>query len=171
MDESATNIRTRIALRNEASQIATVLHDAFIEYQPLYTQAGFAATALASEQLLERMREGPLWVALRDDIIVGTVSAVLKEERLYLRGMAILPQSRGQRIGELLLSQIEAFAAEQGFHRLFLSTTPFLSRAIRLYEKWGFQRTAEGPHDLFGTPLFTMEKILTTESQRQRREM
>jgi hypothetical protein len=29
-----------------------------------------------------------------------------------------------------------------------------------LYEKFGFQRTGEGPHELAGTPLFTMEKKL-----------
>jgi hypothetical protein len=43
---------------------------------------------------------------------------------------------------------------------LFLSTTPFLTHAIVLYEGLGFQRSNEGPHDLFGTPLFTMVKTL-----------
>jgi len=47
---------------------------------------------------------------------------------------------------------------ERGCKRLYLSTTPFLHSAIRLYERCGFRRTDEGPHDLFGTPLFTMEK-------------
>jgi ribosomal protein S18 acetylase RimI-like enzyme len=43
---------------------------------------------------------------------------------------------------------------------MFLSTTPFLIGAISLYERAGFRRTGEGPHDLFGTPLFSMEKVL-----------
>src|SRR5260370_227302 len=43
---------------------------------------------------------------------------------------------------------------------MYLSTTPFLDRAIRLYERFGFQRSDEGPLDLFGTPLFTMTKRL-----------
>jgi hypothetical protein len=41
-----------------------------------------------------------------------------------------------------------------------LSTTPFLNSAIRLYENFGFRRNEAEPHDLFGTPMFTMEKIL-----------
>ncbi|HEV8659305.1 MAG TPA: hypothetical protein VGS96_11840 [Thermoanaerobaculia bacterium] len=41
---------------------------------------------------------------------------------------------------------------------LVLSTTPFLDRAIALYERCGFRRTDEPPHDRFGTPLFTMRK-------------
>jgi hypothetical protein len=47
-----------------------------------------------------------------------------------------------------------------GYERLLLSTTPFLDRAIRLYEKFGFRRNGEPPHDLFGTPLITMDKII-----------
>ena len=74
--------------------------------------------------------------------------------------MAVLPTARGQRIGELLLVHVEQFAVSKGFRRLFLSTTPFLDRALRLYEKFGFRRTDEGPNDLFGTPLFTMEKAI-----------
>jgi ribosomal protein S18 acetylase RimI-like enzyme len=46
------------------------------------------------------------------------------------------------------------------FRRLFLSTTPFLDRAISLYERFGFQRNEEGLRELFGTPLFTMEKFV-----------
>jgi len=34
---------------------------------------------------------------------------------------------------------------------------------MRLYERFGFQRTEEGPHDLFGTSLFTMEKQLKSQ--------
>ncbi len=41
---------------------------------------------------------------------------------------------------------------------MFLSTTPFLHSAIRLYERFGYRRTDDGMNDLFGTPLFTMEK-------------
>lgn len=70
--------------------------------------------------------------------------------------MAILPEARGHRLGERLLSEIEHYALAQRFRRLTLSTTPFLDRAIRLYEKFGFARY--GSDDLFGTPLLTMAK-------------
>ena len=137
-----------------------MLYEAFREFEPLYTAEGFAATTPRSEQIQERMNEGPVWVALVDGEIVGTVSAFLKREALYVRGMAVLPGTRGARVGKLLMDQVEQYAAEKDCKRLFLSTTPFLERAIRLYEKFGFRRTHEGPHDLFGTPLFTMEKRL-----------
>ena len=77
--------------------------------------------------------------------------------------MAILPTARGQGIGRVLLEQVERFASESGQRRLFLSTTPFLLRAIRLYEQFGFRRSGEGLQDLFGTPLFTMVKPIGEE--------
>lgn len=150
----------RLANASDAEAIASIMLLAFLEYRKLYTTEGFAATAITSVEALSRMRQGPVFVALIDNEVVGTASLVKKDDSLYVRGMAVLPQRRGNRIGELLLTQIEEYAAREGCKRLFLSTTPFLDRAIRLYEKFGFNRSEEGPHELFGTPLFTMEKRL-----------
>jgi putative acetyltransferase len=151
-------VQVRLAVPDDAPSIASVLYESFVEYKDSYTEEGFAATALPSERIKIRMAEGPVWVALRNNTIIGTASAVPRREGLYIRGMAILPSSRGQSIGELLLREIESYASDRGFKRLFLDTTPFLSRAISLYESFGFSRNSENAHDLFGTPLFTMEK-------------
>ena len=105
------------------------------------------------------MREGPIWLAYRDLDPLGTVAAVVKEKSIYIRGMAVLPAARGLKVGARLLQQVERWAFGQNFQRLFLTTTPFLHTAIRLYENHGFQRV-DGVQDLFGTPLFTMEKIV-----------
>ena len=122
----------RVADSDEAGAISAVLHEAFREFEPLYTAEGFVATTPKSEQILERMSEGPVWVALVDGEIFGTVSVVLKREAMYIRGMAVLPRTRGARVGKLLMEQVEQYAAERDFERLFLSTTPFLDRAIAL---------------------------------------
>jgi N-acetylglutamate synthase-like GNAT family acetyltransferase len=136
--------------------IASVLHQAFIEYELLYTPAAFAATTPSSDQIRERWDEGPVWVAMKNENIVGTVAAVPKSSGLYVRSMAVLPSTRGQGIAGQLLNEIENFAVSQQYTRLFLSTTSFLTEAIHLYERFGFQRSDEGQRDLFGTPLFTM---------------
>jgi putative acetyltransferase len=161
-ERNRPGVHIRLAIRDDVAQIASVLYESFIEYKSSYTDEGFAATTPAADQIKIRIEEGPVWVALHDGAIVGTVSAIDMGGALYIRGMAILPTARGQRIGELLLKQIESFASLHGCKRLVLSTTPFLTRAIRLYEHAGFSRSNEGPHDLSGTPLFTMVKSLGT---------
>jgi putative acetyltransferase len=150
----------RTAVPPDAAPIAEALLAAFVEYRPLYTTEAFAATTPTAEQIVARMEEGPVWVATFDEVIVGTVSAVPRGESLYVRGMAVVSAARGHGIGQALFQHVERYATEQRFTRLYLSTTPFLARAIRLYEHLGFQRNDERPHHLFGTPLFTMAKTM-----------
>jgi putative acetyltransferase len=158
---SDVGVLIRNAVIKESSAVASVLLQAFGEYESLYVPAAFAATTPTAGQIEARWSEGPVWVALQNNKIVGTIAAVPKSSGLYIRSMAVLPAARGQGIAGNLLKEIENFAMDYRYQRLFLSTTPFLYDAIRLYEKFGFIRTSDGPHDLHGTRLFTMEKYLT----------
>ncbi|HST06407.1 MAG TPA: GNAT family N-acetyltransferase [Chloroflexia bacterium] len=152
-------LQIRLALPVNVPSIASVLHQAFIEFESLYTPGGFAATTPTTEQIAARWHEGPVWVALLNSDIVGTVSAVLEGDSLYVRSMAVLPSARGHHIGKLLLDQVESYAREHNCRRMFLCTTPFLSGAIRLYENYGFQRENTSQQDLFGTPIFSMKNF------------
>ena len=160
MTDESPDIQIRRAAPADAEAVASVLRESFAEYRDSYTGEAFAATTPAGEQIRGRMDEGPVWVAVRGDVVVGTVSVVPRGESLYVRGMGVLPAARGQRLGEALLRRVEEFASARGHRRLYLSTTPFLARAIQLYERAGFRRCDDGPHELCGTPLFTMEKAL-----------
>ena len=159
-EEVSTGVQIRRALLEDAAAIASVLYESFAEYESSYTPEGFAVTVSTPEQVRDRLKAEPAWVALEGGRIVGTVGATPKGEALYVRSMAVVPSLRGRRVGHRLMECIEEFAASQGFKRMFLSTTPFLARAIKLYERCGFRRSPEGPHDLRGTPLFTMVKNL-----------
>jgi GNAT superfamily N-acetyltransferase len=161
---ASPEIHIRPASPLDAAAIAQILYESFVEYEDLYTPEGFAATALNTSQILIRMREGPVWVASRGEIVLGTVAAVMKGNSVYMRGMAVIPVARGLRVGARLLECVEHWASSQRCVRIFLSTTPFLHPAIRLYESFRFRRTDGGPHDLCKTPLFTMEKHLTKDS-------
>jgi GNAT superfamily N-acetyltransferase len=111
---AVTQVEIRRARPEDAAAIANVLHEAFMVFQPLYTDGGFAATTPGGEQDLTRMREGPVWVALRKSDVLGTVAAVVKGERVYIRGMAVLPSARGSGTGAALLYQVESWAARTG---------------------------------------------------------
>ena len=153
-------LEIRKARPGDAESISSVLLASFLELKPLYSEEGFAVTTPDKERVLLRMAEGPVWVAVLDGQTVGTASVVHRQEGLYIRGMAVLEKARGHQIGWRLLELIENYALENGFDRMFLSTTPFLDRAIKLYKHFGFRRIKRGPHDLHGTPLFSMEKII-----------
>jgi len=150
----------RPATREDAEAISDVLRCAFREYRKSYTRRGYAATTPIASAILPRFAEGPVWIAEHAGKAVGTVSAKRISNAIYIRSMAVVAEARGRKIGSSLLNSVEEFARACDSRRLFLSTTPFLQDAMRLYEHYGFRRTADGPHDLFGTPLFTMEKNL-----------
>jgi hypothetical protein len=150
----------RRASLTDAPMITLVLKTAFAEYEPLYTHEALAATAPPSDVIAQRIREGPVWIAERDGSCIGTVSAVPRDDRFYIRGMATIPAARGLGMGRALLEHVEAYARASGFSQLELRTTPFLTNAISLYERAGFLRTHDGLTDHFGTPTFTMTKPL-----------
>ena len=144
----------------DGDAIAYLLRDAFQEYEPFYTRAGYTATTPDPPTVRERLKEGPTWIAEEAGFVVGTVSGLLRETDLYMRSMAVTPSARGRRIGHALFATAYNLAVERRARRIYFSTTPFLFDAIRFYESLGFRRTGEGPDDLFGTPLFTMAKQL-----------
>jgi L-phenylalanine/L-methionine N-acetyltransferase len=58
----------------------------------------------------------------------------------YLGGVAIHPDYAGKGFGTLMLKEILTFGQERGFLRIELSTATINDKAIRLYEKVGFQK-------------------------------
>ena len=154
----------RRATPSDAGAISALLRRAFEEFEPLYTPQAFVATVQPENGILRRMEEGPLWVGENDPGIIGTVSAMQSEASMLVRGMAVAPETRGQKIGKQLLNLTENYAREQGFASMLLYTTAFLLSAIRLYQSSGFVFTGEktNPH---GTELLGMVKLL--ESHRR----
>lgn len=159
--ERRAEAQIRMAETDDAFAIASVLQRSFVEYESAYTPEAFAATISSPNLIIDRLSEGPIWVAELNDVIIGTVSALPTENALYIRGMAVDPIAQGKKIGYKLLMCVEGFASRNGLKSMFLSTTPFLVRAIRLYEQCGFRRSEEGSDNLFQTPLFTMVKSLS----------
>jgi ribosomal protein S18 acetylase RimI-like enzyme len=108
-------LHIRFALLADAPAMAAVLAEAFAEFKAYYTPGAFAATTLSASVIVERRREGPLWVAEWQGLIVGTASAVPKGTALYVLSVAVRPAARGQRLGQALMRHVEAYAVAQGF--------------------------------------------------------
>ena len=69
-------LEIRKAVSGEASRVAVVLYESFIEYKSFYSDEAFAVTTPASEQIQRRINECSVLVALQDEVIVGTAAAM-----------------------------------------------------------------------------------------------
>jgi GNAT superfamily N-acetyltransferase len=153
------DVKIRLAKTEDAPLIESLLIQSFAEFESFYTPEAFQATAVKSNEIIERMKEGPVWAAVENGKIIGTVSSVLRNGSLYIRGMAVHPEARARGIGELLLNEAEKHALAIKCSRLYLGTTKYLLSAIRLYERMGY-RAVEGVEDFYGMDLIIMEKYI-----------
>jgi hypothetical protein len=74
---ASPNVQIRAATAEDAEAIASVLSRSFAKFKSAYTPKGFAATTPTTDQLRARWSEGPVWIAVFNDSVVGTVSAVI----------------------------------------------------------------------------------------------
>jgi GNAT superfamily N-acetyltransferase len=154
----------------ESAAIEALLRKSFREYKQSYTPEAFEITTPGKCEIEDRVKHWTVWVAVRDNVIVGTVSAYLEGAALHIRSMAVHPKLRGHGIGKMLLARVEHFARTKGCQGLMLNTTPFLTRAIRLYEDFGF-RFSGTERKWCGTQLRTMAKEITSLSKEQERRL
>ncbi len=58
----------------------------------------------------------------------------------YLGGLAVHPSFAGKGYGQQMMQELLAFVKQQGFKRIELSAATINEKAIRLYEKNGFEK-------------------------------
>ena len=158
----ARQVEVRLAGSGDSEAIADVLLRAFGTFREHDTPEAFAAVTPSADEVESRFAEGPIWVAVLDGEIVGSVSLTTEAEGLYLRSMAVRPDMQGLGIGHDLLFAVDEFTSSSDLGRMFLYTTYFVPGAKELYEKHGFKwvrdTTAE---EWYGVPGLEMEKNLS----------
>lgn len=155
------DVEIRAALEKDADEISAILLDSFEEYKPRFSTAAYQATTPDRDEILNRMKEGPAWVAISRGKVVGTISAVPRGSVMLLRDLAVPPAERGRAIGKMLLVHAARYAYHNRYRRLSMQAAPFLTRALREVEQFGFRRIDEGACHFDGTtPVYTMTKPL-----------
>ena len=154
-------LEIRLATPDDSQVISDLIYAAFEPFKSEYTDGAFEYTTPTADMIHPRFDEGPIWLAVRDDEIVGTVSGLPDGERFYIRSMAIKPAVQRDGLGQRLLEALESYAREKGFEKLYLYTTFVLPGAKRLYEKNGFYVLRETqPEEWFDMGGLEMEKKL-----------
>jgi ribosomal protein S18 acetylase RimI-like enzyme len=132
------------AVRRQHAEIRRLLRAAY---------AGYAA-AVAAEvfpvylaDVLDLSADATVLVALDGGTVVGTArlhvhpTAVdLPAGAAYVRAVAVRPGREGGGIARALMASCADRARAAGATSLWLHTTPFMTRAIRLYEGLGYRR-------------------------------
>lgn len=112
---------------------------------------GLPLTVEQERQHLQSVAASPeniLLLAWQEGTIVADASLSRLSRRMHHRaeiGICVARSHWGQGIGSALMAQLLSFAAEQGIRQLNLEVRSDNERAIRLYEKFGFQRVATLP--------------------------
>jgi RimJ/RimL family protein N-acetyltransferase len=75
-----------------------------------------------------------------DDRLIGQLDARGRGDRPAEIGMAVAEGWRGRGVGTALMQRCVDWARDQGIHKLALQVWPHNDAAIRLYEKFGFER-------------------------------
>jgi len=154
-------VRIRHASDTDIEGVRRCLAAAFGPYEASYTPGGFRDTVPTLEALARRFREMTVLVAEDESgEIIGTIAhQVTPSGDGHLRGMAVSPQLQGSRTAEQLLYAAEGELRALGCARVTLDTTHPLQRAIRFYQRRGYEATGRVT-DFFGIALFEYAKSL-----------
>jgi GNAT superfamily N-acetyltransferase len=157
----ASTISIRNARSEDAPEILACLREAFEEFRERYTADAYLDTVLTPETLRERREKMMAFVAVNPvGQVVGTIAAsIVGAEEGHLRGMGVLPSVRGTGIAARLLSYAESELCCRNCKRIALDTTEPLQRAMRFYDKQGYQRSGR-MRDFFGMRLIEYQKAL-----------
>jgi putative acetyltransferase len=164
---NGNGIVIRRSTPSDADSISEVLRAAFTPFKDGCTEGAFNAVTPTAAEIRARYTEGPIWVAETAEGVIGAVSTVPEPEWLYLRSMAVCPEAQGSGVGYRLIDAVEKHAIENGFDRLFLYTSDFLTGALQFYERCGFVRGRQtDPEEWHGTPGWAMERSLRNDEKR-----
>jgi len=84
---------------------------------------------------------GFIFFAKAGNELIGTVSLIRKSEKVFeLAKLAVTEKAKGRGIGSMLMDKCVETAKENGIETIVLYTNHILIPAIKLYEKFGFQK-------------------------------
>ena len=109
--------------------------------------------------------DGRLLLVEVDGEIAGTISLrKIREDAGEIKRMYVKPKFRGKKLGNLMVEKVISISEENGFSKLFLDTSLFMSSAVSLYKKYGFKETTSYPESvipkgLLNTMIFMMKEL------------
>jgi ribosomal protein S18 acetylase RimI-like enzyme len=151
-------VEKHVSIRNAHSSERRIIRDltmaAYAQYQAVMPQDFWIYYRQNMITTLDEEENGERIVAEQNGSIVGSVLLFPPTANAYasvhinssypeVRFLAVLPQTRGQGIGTILMKECEQRAQEAGAQAIGLHTAEVMRNAILLYERLGYVRTPE----------------------------
>jgi putative acetyltransferase len=156
-------IRPIAAADNPA--IAKIIRDTLAEFGA--NHPGTVYFDSSTDHLFELFQQdrAAYWVAEKDDEIVGGAGIFptegLPADTAELVKMYLLPKARGLGLGRHMIQQCLDWARAKGYQQIYLETMPELRKALKVYEKFGFEylKAPMGNSGHTGCSLWMMKKL------------
>lgn len=126
----------RRAEAEDAAALADCIEAAYAHYA-----SRIADLPAVSDGIAAQIRDNLVWVAVREDQIVGGIVLVIRADHGVLANVAVDPDARGAGLGKALMDLVEAEARALGLAQLRLSTHVAMPENVRLYEHLGWRET------------------------------
>ena len=99
--------------------------------------------------------DGRLLLVEVDGEIAATISLrKIREDAGEIKRMYVKPKFRGKKLGNLMVEKVISISEENGFSKLFLDTSSFMSSAVSLYKKYGFKKIDSYPECIVSKKLW-----------------
>ena len=124
------------------------------EYGLDNTFEAYIAAPLSEFVLTKDRRRQRIWIVEAGEKVAGCIAIVRNTEGVaQLRWFILTPETRGKGLGRRLMDEAVKYSWEAGYRRIILWTFSELETAIALYRRWGFVKTEEKAHHIWGRDL------------------
>jgi N-acetylglutamate synthase-like GNAT family acetyltransferase len=106
---------------------------------------------------------GNFWVAVEKGKVIGTIGLMNQgKDKASMHRFCVAKDFRGKEKGvsAKLYSTLLGFAANKGYKKIFLGTTPDAKAAIKFYERNGFIKIDSLPEDMAKSSFFSNCELL-----------
>ncbi|NLE26207.1 MAG: GNAT family N-acetyltransferase [Clostridiaceae bacterium] len=135
---STNQLIIRRATLNDAPAIFPIIQKAFNEYSRITGQTNLEALSETVEDIALAIQTKAVYIAVLNDIIVGTVRLVIKDDEAYLSRFAVDCNSQNTGIGKSLMNEVDTYLKKMGVKKVTLHTSSKHDVLMRFYYGVGF---------------------------------
>jgi ribosomal protein S18 acetylase RimI-like enzyme len=143
-------LTVRPASASDVAALRAVAEAAYRGYVPRIGRPPAPMTA----DYAAAVASGTVWVAARDDAVVGLLVLLPRPDHLLLENVAVLPGEQGRGTGSQLLAFAEEQARQRGLPEIRLYTNEAMTGNIAYYRRRGYTETHRARDEGFSRVFF-----------------